>query len=136
MRKLSVQEALALLRARWQIELLFKLWKTQGYLDEWQGGKVERILCELFAKLIGLVIQHWVALLAWWDDPHRSLPAVCEVIRGQVPTLVHALKGRMAWRTALRLIKESVMGGCSIPARADRPSTSRILETGVGWALT
>lgn len=136
LRTLSVQEALALLRARWQIELLFKLWKTQGYLDEWQGVKVDRIQCELFAKLIGLVIQHWVALLACWDDPHRSLLAVCEVIRGQVPTLVHALKGRMAWRTALRLIKESVMGGCGIPARADRPSTSRILETGVGWALT
>jgi len=135
-RKLSVQEALALLRARWQIELLFKLWKTQGYLDEWQGVKVERILCELFAKLIGLVIQHWLALLSCWDDPHRSLPAVCEVIRGQVPTLVHALKGRLTWRTALRLIKASVAGGCSIPPRASRPSTSRILETAVGWALT
>jgi len=32
--KLSVQEALALLRARWQIELLFNLWKEQGSLDE------------------------------------------------------------------------------------------------------
>jgi hypothetical protein len=134
--KLSVQEALALLRARWQIELLFKLWKAQGYLDEWQGVKVERILCELFAKLIGLVIQHWLVLLACWEDPHRSLPAVCEVIRGQVPTLVHALKGRLSWRTALRLIKASVAGGCSIPARANRPSTSRVLEMGVGWALT
>ncbi len=134
--KLSVQEALALLRARWQIELLFKLWKEQGYLDEWQGVKAERILCELFAKLIGLVIQHWLVLLSCWDDPHRSLPAVCEVIRGQVPTLVHALMGRLSWRTALRLIKASVAGGCSIPARASRPSTSRILEMGVGWALT
>ena len=80
--------------------------------------KAERILCELFAKLIGLVIQHWLALLSCWDDPHRSLRVVCEVIRGQVPTLVHALKGRLSWRTALRLIKASVAGGCSIPARA------------------
>jgi hypothetical protein len=90
--------------------LLFKLWKAQGYLDEWRGVKVERILCELFARLIGLVIQHWLALLSCWDDLHRSFPAVSELIRGQVPTLVHAFKVRLCWRNALRLIKTSVAG--------------------------
>jgi hypothetical protein len=31
---LSLREALVLLRARWQIELLFKLWKSHGHIDE------------------------------------------------------------------------------------------------------
>lgn len=32
----ALPEALVLLRARWHSELLFKLWKQEGHLDEWR----------------------------------------------------------------------------------------------------
>ena len=32
---LNVEEAMLLARLRWQIELLFKLWKSHGGIDEW-----------------------------------------------------------------------------------------------------
>jgi hypothetical protein len=35
--ELTVREALCLLRLRWQIELLFKLWKQSLSLDEWRS---------------------------------------------------------------------------------------------------
>jgi DDE family transposase len=44
---LAAAEAMALMRARWQIELLWKLWKDLGQVDEWQTQNPERILCEL-----------------------------------------------------------------------------------------
>jgi hypothetical protein len=47
---LSVREALVFARARWQIELLFKLWKTHGHIDESRSQKPWRILCEVYAK--------------------------------------------------------------------------------------
>ena len=62
--QLSLEEALVLMRARWQIELLFKLWKSHGKIDEWRSAKPWRILCEVYAKLIAMVIQHWVLLVS------------------------------------------------------------------------
>src|SRR6266487_3889251 len=95
---LTHEQALALMRARWQIELLFKLWKQHGLLDEWTGTKPWRVLCEVYAKLLAVVVQHWFVLLSCWDDPHRSLTAVTEVLRDQVPVLVHGLMNRLPLR--------------------------------------
>ena len=126
---LAAAEAMALMRARWQIELLWKLWKDQGQLDEWQTQNPQRILCELYAKLLGMLVQHWLLLLCCWDDPHRSLVGAVQVIRDQVPTLVHGLTGHLPLGQALHLISDALKGGCSIPKRQTRLSTShRLLE--------
>jgi hypothetical protein len=121
---LSFEQALALLRARWQVELLFKLWKESGLLDDWQASDPWRILCEVYAKLLAMVVQHWFVLLSCWDDPHRSLSAVAEVLREQVPTLVHGIVGHLPLGRAIRLMLASVRSGCSIPKRSTRLSTS------------
>lgn len=133
---LSASEALTLMRARWQIELLWKLWKSLGVLDEWRTGNPVHILCELYAKLLGVLVQHWLILLSCWDDPHRSLTAVSQVIREQVPTLVHGLLGRITLGKALRLLQEALGSHCSIPKRQTRPSTSYLLLEGPDSGLT
>lgn len=133
---LSFEQAFALLRARWQIELLFKLWKQQALVDEWSSEQPWRILCEVYAKLLAMLVQHWVLLLACWEDPHRSLSSVAEVVREQVPVLAHGLVGHLPLQRALRLMVGSVQGQCSIPARSTRPSTSRRLLTAPGPGLT
>ncbi len=124
---LSAAEAMALMRARWQIELLWKLWKQWGAIDEWQTANPARILCELYAKLLGMLVQHWLLLLSCWEDPHRSLVGASQVIRDQVPTLVHGLTGRLPLSKALTLIKQALSNGCSIPKRQTRLSTSHLL---------
>ncbi len=133
---LAAAEAMALMRARWPIELLWKLWKDQGKVDEWQTQNPERILCELSAKLLGMLVQHWVLLLCCWDDPHRSLVGAAQVIRDQVPTLVHGLTGHLPLGQALRLVTDALMGGCSIPKRQTRLSTSHRLLEPLGRGLT
>ena len=133
---LTIEQAFALLRARWQVELLFKLWKQHGLVDEWTGTKPWRVLCEVYAKLLAMVIQHWFVLLSCWDDPHRSLFSVAQVLREQVPTLAHGLCRQLPLRTAVGLMVGSVAGGCCIPARRTRPSTSRLLAGAPGYGLT
>ena len=79
--KLSLKEALILLRIRWQIELLFKLWKSHAKIDEWRSKKPWRILCELYAKLIGVVISQWIFAISLWQFPERSLFRAAKTIQ-------------------------------------------------------
>lgn len=89
--KLTVAEAVALGRARWQIELLFKLWKEHGRVDESRSSKPSRILAEVFAKLLGLVVQHWTLLLSCWTRADRSLRKAAPAIRRQALPMLYAL---------------------------------------------
>jgi hypothetical protein len=60
---LSVKEVWVAYRCRWQIELLFKRAKQlAGWGFSW-GRTGARILVELYAKLLGLVVLHWGTLL-------------------------------------------------------------------------
>lgn len=70
-----------LMRLRWQIELLFKLWKDQGKLDETRGWNPERIDTEWYAKLLGLLVQHWILLTTGWQWADRSLVKAGQTIR-------------------------------------------------------
>jgi hypothetical protein len=60
--KLSVAEAQVLLRARWQIEVVIKLWKQAGCLERLRGQRRERVECELLAKVLGQLVAHWAVL--------------------------------------------------------------------------
>ena len=126
---LSLAEAFILLRARWQVELLWKLWKMQGQVDEWQTKNEARILCEVYAKLLAVLLQHWLMLLTCWDDPHRSSIGIGEMVRDQVVVLAHGFCRRLSLTQALRLVCEAIRqaAGRSIAGRLARPSASRLL---------
>ena len=79
--RLSLRKALILIRVRWQVELLFKLWKSLGQSDEWRTTKPWRILCEVYAKLLALLIQHWLFPFKYWSFPDRSLAKAAQTVR-------------------------------------------------------
>jgi len=124
---LSVQEALVLLRVRWQIELLWKLWKQHGKLDTWRSYKPERILTELYAKLLGLIITHWQTLLGCWHSPNRSLLKAKQVVEWMTPCLALALTGVVPVQTVVQRTAEMMQTGCTINSRRKRPNTYQLL---------
>jgi len=54
---LSANDVLMLYKLRWQIELMFKNWKSIFKIDEIQKMKYERFTCILVAKLILIVVN-------------------------------------------------------------------------------
>lgn len=44
-------------RLRWQIELMFKIWKSLCHIDKVKQVKKERLECYIYAKLIGIVLS-------------------------------------------------------------------------------
>lgn len=57
---ISLKQVYDFYRIRWQIELIFKLWKGSCGLNQILAWRRERILTELYAKLIGIVIVHFL----------------------------------------------------------------------------
>ena len=54
---ISLEEIMLLYRLRWQVELMFKNWKSVCAIHKLQPMKYERFTCLLFAKLILIVIN-------------------------------------------------------------------------------
>ena len=134
--RLSLAEALVLLRERWQMELLYKLWKQDGLVDEWRTAKPWRILCEVYAKLIGLLLQHWLIVLFAWHDAQRSLVKLAQVVRETGWTLMEALAGFRGLHAALLLIRRRMRSGCQMNKRHQRPNSAQLLTDGLEWALS
>ena len=66
-----------LYRLRWQVELLFKLYKSYGGIDRFYSKKPYRILCQIYAKLIVMAILHSLASCLWLQqgDKFSSMKA-------------------------------------------------------------
>jgi hypothetical protein len=60
---LAAREVWLTYRCRWQIELLFKRAKGMAGWSFSHGESGDRVLTELLAKVLGLVVLHWATLL-------------------------------------------------------------------------
>jgi hypothetical protein len=102
----SVSQVLLVYRLRWQIELIFKLWKSQAKLSTLRYDRPERVACLLYAHLLGLLIFYW--LIA----PYRA-PTDC--------TELSPVKAFKLLQTAIPpLIRRIAAGWQKVPSRLAR----------------
>jgi hypothetical protein len=125
--KLSVAEALVLGRCRWQIELLFDRWKTHGKVGQSRSAKPWRILCEVYGKLLAMVIQHWLLLVSCWRYPDRSLRKAMKTVRKYALQILIALPRTLQLAEIVALIQQSLRAGCRINKRRTTPHTFQLL---------
>lgn len=125
--RLTLREALALARARWQIELLFKLWKSQQHIDEWRTANPWRILTEVYAKLIAVIVQHWVMLVGCWRYPDRSLAKAADALHGHAFHLAAMIDTCDGLCRALAVVARCLGATGRLDTRKTAPSTAQIL---------
>jgi hypothetical protein len=78
---LTPKEALVLYRARWQVELLFKRWKSLNLVALLSGSTEVRQMVRVWSRLLMSLVQHWLIIGTVWGDPTKSLGKVCRAIR-------------------------------------------------------
>ena len=121
----------------WQIELLFKLWKSHGQVDNSRSQQPWRILCEVYAKLLAMIVQHWVLLVGCWQQPNRSLVKAAQAVQGYALALLSAL-GKSSERVAELLgeIHRCLWRTGRLNTRNKKPNTYQLLLAPPNGALS
>jgi hypothetical protein len=97
-------------RIRWQIELIFKLWKSYCGLNSILGWRKERVLTELYAKMIAIVIVHFLLAPLRIPDEIFSEREVSNVRFQQVlARFARPFKQALSDRTALASILDDFL---------------------------
>jgi len=125
--ELSVGEAVVLLRLRWQVELLFKLWKQVGHADESRSEQPWHVLCDIYAKLLGLVISHWLMIVGCWHIASRSMVKATKAIQSDIVLIARALSGKGSLMDVLKEIIEG-LEDCRMDSRRTAPNAYQLLS--------
>jgi hypothetical protein len=124
---LSPAEAVVLYRARWQIELLFKRWKSQGELAELNGSTEIRQMIRVRSKLLAIVIQHWLLISSAWGNATKSWMKVWNATKSFVGRLLEGLRRPERLLIVLTDLCETIAKTCGRNPRS-KPGTFELLN--------
>jgi len=124
---LSPKEIIVLYRARWQIELLFKLWKSHGLVAAITNPKPARQAAEVFARLLAVIVQHWLLLASVWSYPDRSLVKAIAGIRSFAAMVAATLKCKAHLIRILKTIGASLVKTARMNKRKRKPNSYQLL---------
>jgi hypothetical protein len=124
---LTLPEAVVLYRARWQVELLFKRWKSQGLVAVLSGSTAVRQMVRVWSRLLGALVQHWLLVGSAWGNATRSWVKVSEAIRNFVGRLLTALDHLVVLEQVLADLETVVHKTCQRNKRS-RPGTVELLN--------
>jgi hypothetical protein len=134
---LSVQEACVVRRVRWQIELVFKVFKSEGKIDETWSQNPYRVLCELSAKLLAMVVQQWALLAAGYQMLKHSARRAARRVRQRALKLLEALRSVEALARQISQLVEILHRRCQVVRRKATPSTlDRLIALDPDFDLT
>ena len=118
-----------LYRARWQIERLFKLWKSYNHLaDRETAAPAAQQLAKVYVRLIAVIIQHGILLMAVWLDGRRSLWRAAASLPHWIGQWIALIDDPPKLRRALDRSRQSLAKASRISSRRKHPSCFQLLN--------
>ena len=127
---LTVENVFNIYRLRWQIELIFKTWKSILGIHKIRSARVNRVLCEIYGKLIiaALTSNLYYALKYEYNiivSYHKMLQYIKAVT---VNWTVCILKGKDCHRKFLEKLIKQIIRLCRKNKQKNKPYIEMILE--------
>ena len=125
---LTWKEVIVLYRARWQIERLFKLWKSYNRLaDRDINATAVRQMAEIYTKLIAVIIQHGILLMTVWLEGRRSLWRAAKSLRAWIGQLIALLDDTAMLSCMLNRQQQFMSKTARVTHRGKHPSCIQLL---------
>ena len=122
------REVVVLYRVRWQIELLFKLWQSHNHLATHRSTDPVRQLVAWYARLIAVMVQHWLLLSAGWDAGERSLVQAARWFREHLPLLIAVLPDQPRLIAVLRRLAHLIQRLARLQRRRKHPNAQQLMD--------
>jgi hypothetical protein len=126
--RFTPEEVWVLYRLRWQAELLFKLWRSHGGFGRSHGRLGHRVLCEVYAKLLAVVVRHWLLLTSGGPLTRTKPVRAAREVRRFALLVADALPCVRRLRRVLRVISETPGRLRPRHRRRKRPSALELLS--------
>lgn len=128
----SIEELWTLYRVRWQIELVFKRWKSLLAVDKSRArSNGSRQLTELYAKLLGCLVTHWCALLRAGLLTKLSWYQILKQVKRALGSLGEFWNDRNPSQSVIVILEKLVQRLDRLkprPKRKKKPGTMELLE--------
>jgi hypothetical protein len=85
------------------------------------------MLCEVYAKLLAMLIHPWVFLVSCWTYPDRSLTKAAQTVQKHAVHMARAFARSTRLVDALRTRKRCLTAGCRMNPRKKPPNTYQLL---------
>jgi len=123
------EEVVVLYRARWQIERLFKLWKSYNRLaDRDAEATAARQLAEVYARLVAVIIQHGILLMTVWLDGRRSLWRAAAGLRDWIGQMIAVIDDTAKLQGVLHRQQQFLAKSARVNCRRKHPSCFQLLN--------